>query len=106
MPFFAAFSAKADPWFDRERQSPLARVHANAAPRAANCPVIDESADLAQHVAMMANPILRFVETFSGHWAMNLETKVPRIELYEKRIASSKPSLGFFVLLVCSAVWR
>ena len=27
---------------------------------------------------------------------MNLETKVPRIELYEKRIASSKPSLGFF----------
>ena len=52
----------------------------------------------------MANPILRFVETFSGHWAMNLETKVPRIELYEKRIASSKPSLGFFVLLVCSAV--
>ena len=35
---------------------------------------------------------------------MNLETKVPRIELYEKRIASSKPSLGFFVLLVCSAV--
>lgn len=53
---------------------------------------------------MMANPILRFVETFSGHWAMNLETKVPRTELYEKRIASSKPSLGFFVLLVCSAV--
>ena len=53
---------------------------------------------------MMANPILRFVETFSGHWAMNLETKVPRIELYEKRIASSKPSLGFFVLLICSAV--
>ena len=52
----------------------------------------------------MANPILRFVETFSGHWAMNLETKVPRIELYEKRIASSKPSLGFFVLLICSAV--
>ena len=48
---------------------------------------------------MMANPILRFVETFSGHWAMNLETKVPRIEIYEKRIASSKPSLGFFVLL-------
>ena len=65
---------------------------------------MDDSAELAKHVAMMANPILRFVETFSGHWAMNLETKVPRIELYEKRIASSRPSLGFFVLLICSAV--
>jgi len=53
---------------------------------------------------MMANPILRFAEAFSGHWALNLETKVPRVELYEKRIASSKPSLGFFVLLISAAV--
>ena len=47
---------------------------------------------------MMANPILRFAEAISGHWALNLETKVPRVELYEKRIASSKPSLGFLVV--------
>ena len=52
----------------------------------------------------MTNPILRFADSLSGHWAVNLETKVPRVELYEKRIASSKPSLGFFVLLISSAV--
>ena len=52
----------------------------------------------------MSKPLLHFLETFSGHWAVNLETKVPRVELYEKRIASSKPSLGFFVLLISSAV--
>ena len=52
----------------------------------------------------MTNPILRFADSLSGHWALNLETKVPRVELYEKRIASSKPSLGFFVLLISSAV--
>ena len=50
------------------------------------------------------NPILRFADSLSGHWAVNLETKVPRVELYETRIASSKPSLGFFVLLISSAV--
>ena len=52
----------------------------------------------------MSKPLLHFLESFSGHWAVNLETKVPRVELYEKRIASSKPSLGFFVLLISSAV--
>ena len=50
------------------------------------------------------NPILRFADSLSGHWAVNLETKVPRGELYETRIAYSKPSLGFFVLLISSAV--
>ena len=40
----------------------------------------------------------------SGQWTLNLESKVPRTELYEKRIASSKPSLGFFVLLISSSV--
>tara|TARA_B100002051_G_scaffold245368_1_gene252676 strand:- start:194 stop:751 length:558 start_codon:yes stop_codon:yes gene_type:complete len=52
----------------------------------------------------MSNPILRFADSVSGHWALNLETKVPRVELYEIRIASSKPSLGFCVLLISSAV--
>ena len=36
------------------------------------------------------------LETLSGHWAVHLESRVPRTELYEARIASSKPSLGFF----------
>ena len=31
-------------------------------------------------------------------------SRVPRTELYEARIASSKPSLGFFILLISSAV--
>ena len=34
----------------------------------------------------------------------HLESRVPRTELYEARIASSKPSLGFFILLISSAV--
>ena len=42
--------------------------------------------------------------TLSGHWAVHLESRVPRTELYEARIASSKPSLGFFILLISSAV--
>ena len=40
----------------------------------------------------------------SGHWAVHLPNSVPRTELYEARIASSKPSLGFFILLISSAV--
>ena len=40
----------------------------------------------------------------SGHWAVHLESRVPRTELYEARIASSKPSLGFFILLISSVV--
>ena len=38
----------------------------------------------------------QLLETLSGHWAVHLESRVPRTELYEARIASSKPSLGFF----------
>ena len=45
----------------------------------------------------MANPLVDLSQV-SGQWTLNLESKVPRTELYEKRIASSKPSLGFFVL--------
>ena len=59
---------------------------------------------MAQHVVVISKPLLHFLGSFSGHWAVNLETKVLRVELYEKRIASSKPSLGFFVLLISSAV--
>ena len=39
-----------------------------------------------------------------GHWAVHLESRVTRTELYEARIASSKPSLGFLILLISSAV--
>jgi len=44
------------------------------------------------------------LDNISGEWRMNLENRVPLKELYTARIASSKPSLGFFVLLICSAV--
>ena len=44
------------------------------------------------------------LETLSGHWAVHLVSRVPRTELYEAWIASSKPSLGFFILLISSAV--
>ena len=44
------------------------------------------------------------LETLSGHWTFHLESRVPRTELYEARIASSKPSPGFFILLISSAV--
>ena len=37
-----------------------------------------------------------FINRISGEWRLNLETQVPREELYRIRIASSKPSLGFF----------
>ena len=46
----------------------------------------------------------QLLETLSGHWAVHLESRVPRTELYEALIASSKPSLGFFILLISSAV--
>ena len=46
----------------------------------------------------------QLLESLSGHWAVHLESRVPRTELYEARIASSKPSLGFFILLISSAV--
>ena len=44
------------------------------------------------------------LESLSGHWAVHLESRVPRTELYEAQIASSKPSLGCFILLISSAV--
>ena len=46
----------------------------------------------------------RLLVSLSGHWAVHLESRVSRTELYEARIASSKPSLGFFILLISSAV--
>ena len=46
----------------------------------------------------------QLLESLSGHWAVHLESPVPRTELYESRIASSKLSLGFFILLISSAV--
>ena len=48
--------------------------------------------------------LLDALNRLSGQWQVNLETRVARTELYEKRIASSRPSLGFFVLLISSAV--
>ncbi len=44
------------------------------------------------------------LNSLSGEWRVNLETQVPRNDLYRSRIASSRPSLGFFLLLICSAV--
>ena len=48
--------------------------------------------------------LLDVLNRLSGQWQVNLQTRVSRTELYEKRIASSRPSLGFFVLLISSAV--
>ena len=48
--------------------------------------------------------LAQLLETLSGHWAVHLESRVPRKELYEARIASSMPSLVFFILLISSAV--
>ena len=52
----------------------------------------------------MSTLFRRALDNISGEWRMNLENRVPLKELYTARIASSKPSLGFFVLLICSAV--
>ena len=46
----------------------------------------------------------QLLDRLSGQWAVHLGSRVPRTELYEARIASSKPSLGFFILLISSAV--
>ena len=46
----------------------------------------------------------QLLDRLSGHWAIHLGSRVPRTELYEALIASSKPSLGFFILLTSSAV--
>ena len=52
----------------------------------------------------MRSLVRRAFDNLSGEWRLNLENRVPPKELYDIRIASSKPSLGFFVLLICSAV--
>ena len=46
----------------------------------------------------------QLMENLSGHLVVHLESRFPRTELDEARIASSKPSLGFFILLISSAV--
>ena len=51
-----------------------------------------------------SSPIRNVLDNLSGEWQINLENRIPRKELYQARIASSKPSLGFFVLLLCAAV--
>lgn len=53
---------------------------------------------------MRSSLLRRAFDNLSGEWRLNLENRVPMKELYDIRIASSKPSLGFFVLLICSAV--
>ena len=52
----------------------------------------------------MHSLIRQAFDGISGEWQLNLECRVPLEELRQSRIHSSKPSLGFFVLLVCSAV--
>ena len=52
----------------------------------------------------MQSPVQNLLGRLSGEWQLNLETKAPRHELYKSRIASSRPPLGFFLLLICSAV--
>ena len=51
-----------------------------------------------------SSPRRSVLDNLSGEWKINLENRIPRKELYQARIASSKPSLGFFVLLLCAAV--
>ena len=51
-----------------------------------------------------SSPLRKVLDNLSGEWQINLENRIPRKELYQARIASSKPSLGFFVLLLCAAV--
>ncbi len=51
-----------------------------------------------------SSPFGSFLNNLSGEWQINLESRIPRQELYEARIASSKPSPGFFVLLLCAAI--
>ena len=52
----------------------------------------------------MPSPLQNLFGSLSGEWQLNLETQVPRNDLYKSRIASSRPTLGFFLLLICSAV--
>ena len=49
----------------------------------------------------MHSLIRQAFDGISGEWQLNLESRVPLEELRQSRIHSSKPSLGFFVLLVC-----
>ena len=43
-----------------------------------------------------ADLLQRIFNDLSAEWQINLNTKVDRKELYQARITSSKPSLGFF----------
>ena len=52
----------------------------------------------------MQSPVQNLLGSLSGEWKLNLETQIPRNDLYKSRIASSRPTLGFFLLLICSAV--
>lgn len=52
----------------------------------------------------MHSLIRQAFDSISGEWQLNLENRVPPEELHRSRITSSKPSLGFFVLLICAAV--
>ena len=52
----------------------------------------------------MHSLIRQAFDSISGEWQLNLESRVPSEELRQSRIISSKPSLGFFVLLICAAV--
>ena len=52
----------------------------------------------------MQSPVQNLLGRLSGQWTLNLETKAPRHDLYKSRIDSSRPTLGFFLLLICSAV--
>ena len=52
----------------------------------------------------MSALLRRAFDNLTGEWQLNLESRVPPKDLYKARIASSKPSLGFFVLLICAAV--
>ena len=44
----------------------------------------------------MPSPLQNLFGSLSGEWQLNLETQVPRNDLYKSRIASSRPTLGFF----------
>ena len=52
----------------------------------------------------MRSLIGRVFSRLTGDWRLAQESLVPRNQLQKARNDSSKPSLGFFALLICSAV--